>query len=45
MHYDILFVFMQQEKAIKRIRLKLNVAHFQCEHIKGEIYNECKIVN
>lgn len=35
MHYDILFVFMQQEKAIKRIRLKLNVAHLQCER-KGK---------
>lgn len=34
MHYDILFVFMQQEKAIKPIRCKLNVAHFQCEQGK-----------
>lgn len=42
MHYDISFVFMQQEKAIKRIRLKLNVAHFECEH-KGKITMNVKL--
>lgn len=42
MHYDILFVFMQQEKAIKRIRLKLNVAHFECEH-KGKFTMNVKL--
>lgn len=42
MHYDILFVFMHQEKAIKRIRWKLNVAHFQCEY-KGKFTMNVKL--